>query len=65
MPSSDIYTLKLKHETPKAWLFLDLASGRECWLPKSQVSVSAMLPKTDCHYNVEIPDWLAEKAGLV
>lgn len=59
----EAFILKHKYETAKAYLFLDLATGKEHWFPKSQVEFgSCNKPQMA---EVIIPVWLAEKAGLL
>lgn len=62
----DIITIKvdLLHETEKAYLF-DLGK-----VDKNKKPIGAWVPKSQCEYDEEndelqLPEWLAIKAGLV
>jgi len=52
---------KIKWATGAAWL-LDLGSGSDVWVPKSQCSLE--VAEDDSPYFL-IPEWLAKEKGLV
>ena len=49
------FTLAIKKQTPKAHLVSN--DKGECWLPKSQVNITAENPDTSVF---EIPQWLVD-----
>jgi hypothetical protein len=66
---SDKYRLVIFRETEKAWMVARRAADRDSafWLPKSRIDVQPTGEKDGtCHIGeFEIPDWLAEKNGLL
>lgn len=58
-------TMHLHHETAKAYLLSEDGVEKSAqWLPKSQIEI---LDKNDRNNIVQIklPEWLAEKSGLI
>ncbi len=53
-------------ETEKAFKVCPDGSTKSVWLPKSQCCLDdGETPKRGGSYRIWVPDWLAEKAGLV
>ncbi len=64
------YILIFKHQTVNAILFATAIT--QFWLPKSQIEIDGMSTMEDYEtlepeeeLDVYIPDWLAEKHGLI
>lgn len=55
-------TLELRHETAMAYLVSDDGKS-EHWLPKSQVELGSSVARGVFEFTM--PEWLAEKKGLV
>lgn len=58
---TEAFTMKVKHETDKAVLFVD--GDLKVWLPKSQIGLPHKYDIGDV-ITVEVPLWLADEKGL-
>ena len=55
---------ELKHETDNAYLFND--GDQDYWIQKSQCqNLTQLGGSAGTHYDVTIPEWLAETKGIV
>ena len=58
-------TVKKKRETNSAYLFQDLGTGEEVWIPRSCViEMDISGGDGDETYDVVITKWIAEQKGL-
>lgn len=55
--------VELKYEKDKAFLFFD--GDMTVWIPKSQVSRMEKLANDGEYYEVDIPEWMALREGLI
>jgi hypothetical protein len=55
--------VELKYEKGKAFLFFD--GDVSVWIPKSQVSRMEKLGNNGEYYEVDIPEWMALREGLI
>ena len=64
--TTEVY-VHLHYETEKAILVsADGDEAKAMWLPKSQITFEPInKTKSETEIIVELPDWLAEKKGLV
>jgi len=58
-------TVKKMRETNSAYLFQDLGTGEEVWIPRSCViEIDTSGGDGDATYDVVITRWIAEQKGL-
>ncbi len=57
--------VEIKHETPDA-LLVDHGMGEDTWVPKSQVlDYSEETYRIGDNIEIELPEWLALKKGML
>jgi len=54
----------IEHTTEKAWLVIDLMSGKEGWAPKSRCEIIRERDE-DGHVLMHVPEWWAKKQGFI
>lgn len=67
MARDDKFTITVKkmRETNSAYLFQDLGTGEEVWIPRSCViEIDTSGGDGDATYDVVITRWIAEQKGL-
>lgn len=58
-------TVILHSETEKALLVSETEDGKKIWLPKSQIEVLKMTSGEFDVIEISLPEWLAQKSGLI
>lgn len=62
------FILYLHHETERAWLVSEKPNGERLWLPKSQCDEGKRSPGELGEpelIEIDIPEWLAKKIGVL